>query len=345
MIRKSELKNALVTTDLHLTDNSRDNYRWMIFDYLMDLCKEKSPDRVLILGDLTDAKDNHSAEFLNKIVDVMIRLSKFVQVEILKGNHDYRTGKAFFQFLNCLPNIRFVSDIEKGAYRSDELWLPHTREPVEDWKRIDFSKYSCIFMHETAKGSVVSNGFKMKEGISANIGARNDSLALSGDIHVPQRIGQIIYPGSPYHVHFGDRFEPRLLHFDSDGRMESISTSFPQRFTANVEDIADLENLDLQKEDMIKVRVPTKTGDLSSFRSLRQEILDYCKDMGVEVAGMEIVNKVKRKPLRLKGGESNESTTTDARELVKRFGQKEGLEKALIDTGISLVEEHDQKEI
>lgn len=333
------LRNTIVTTDLHLTDNARDEYRWQVFPYLEDFCKNDLVDRILVLGDITDSKDEHASEFVNRVVDSFRKLSKLANVYILKGNHDYRNGRPFFEFLDHIESIDFISSIEMiGA----ELWLPHTWTPMEDWKGIDFSRYDCIFMHETAKGSIASNGFKM-QGIDANVGAKKSAIVLSGDIHVPQKIGQIVYPGSPYHVHFGDRFDARILWFDNDGSMESIKTYFPERFTVDVESLEDLESLDLQENDMIKVRIPTKAGDLSSFRDLRKDVMDYCKGMGVEVAGMELVKRVARKPFRDKKLAAV-NVISDPVEMVKRFGHKEGLDEEVIDAGVDLVNRHGKGE-
>ena len=101
----------IITSDLHLTDRARDEYRWELFPWLIELVEETGSDEVLILGDLTDAKNNHSAELVNRMVKELTNLPAHVYV--LKGNHDYvDPDQPFFGFLNEIPGVRFVTHPE-----------------------------------------------------------------------------------------------------------------------------------------------------------------------------------------------------------------------------------------
>ena len=179
---------TLLTSDLHLTDNPADDYRWKLFDFLADRCQAEGVKTLGILGDLTDAKDYHPSRLTNRIVEQIVRMRALVdEVIILEGNHDYlRKGHAYFEFLNHLPGIRFiVKPYEDLTGSKAGLWLPHTKTPMQDWKDWDFTHYNYVFMHQTAPGSIASNGQAMDGDALPDFG---ESKIYSGDIHVPRSL-------------------------------------------------------------------------------------------------------------------------------------------------------------
>jgi UDP-2,3-diacylglucosamine pyrophosphatase LpxH len=77
--------SAIITADTHWNDNPREEFRWGLIDWLC----EQQADELLILGDLTVAKNNHPAQVVNRLVDGFTKLSNHYQmVYVLKGNHD-----------------------------------------------------------------------------------------------------------------------------------------------------------------------------------------------------------------------------------------------------------------
>ena len=334
------MHNVLITSDLHLTDNSRDEYRWSIFDVLRAEASKLGapPPSIYILGDVTDKKDNHSSVLVNRLVTAFLELRPHVSgITILKGNHDYTTGYPFFGFLGNFDGITYMA---AGLHeRRGELWLPHTRTPGDDWQSLDFARYGAIFMHETAKGSIVSTGATM-DGIDPEIPARASALIVSGDIHVPQQVGRITYVGSPYHVHFGDRFDPRILYVDEGGAVHSIPTGekFPHRFTAEIKTVDDLDPLELQDGDMIKVRIADVPGE--KFRELRAGVLEYCGERGVEVSGMEIVRADRGGVTATPHSDgSPRGIPVDSEAVVRSFGARENLAEDVVEDGVSIARE------
>ena len=347
---KSEaLRNSIVTTDLHLSEAKHADYRWKIFSELMSLAEKVTADWLYILGDLTDAKDHHSAEFVNDVWKRVRVLAKSMNVVILKGNHDYRTGPAFFKWLDDIPGVTYV-DVP-GELRGGMLCLPHTRTPKIDWKSWDFSKYDCVLMHETANGSIVSNGYKVP-GIDPVLGVRKDCLVLSGDVHVPQKVGDIVYVGSPYHVHFGDRFKPRVLHFDSQGVASDVHLDFPERFVLTIRNANELMGNDaLKTGNMLKIRIDM---DLTSmdFRSIRQQVVEYCTARGVVIQGMEIVKPKHRlrRPLpgstAMRGDDAQTQGITGRGEpaaSIRAYGEDMIVNEETIEHGIKLLQEAREK--
>ena len=330
------LANSIVTTDLHLTDQSHGLYRWQIFPKLEKLASTGYR-TVYILGDLTHEKDHHSAHFVHQLYYAVKDLAKTCEVLILKGNHDYRTGVPFFHWLNELDGVRFISDIAEDKW-GQLLYLPHTRQPKHDWQDIKFGKYRCIMMHETVAGSVVSNGSRV-EGIDPALGVRN-CLVLSGDVHVPQQVGDVVYVGSPYHVHFGDRYQPRVLAFDENGMSKDVPLDFPQRFVLTVNSVFDLNNHLLVKGDMVKVRLRANSASMD-FRTTREEIFAWAEELGVTVQGLELAKPVVRKhpPSVSRDDDTSDPRNTGRRDpssVVREYGERNA-DAETIEYGLDVV--------
>ena len=330
--------NTVITSDLHLTDNPRDEYRWELFRFLIDFCGDNNIEHLYILGDVTDATDKHSFSLVNRVVEHIADLAGIVdEITILKGNHDYTTGQAFFSFMDYIDGVRFIEDITDDG--GITLFLPHTRDPEVDWAKVDFRKFDNILMHETAKGSVVSNGMKMPTGIDGDLKVQDDVIVVSGDIHVPQKVGDIIYCGSPYHVHFGDRFTPRILHFDYMGEMHSVETNFAERFVVNVSNMETLENLKLRKGDMVKVRFHLQKSDVENITTWRKQVTDHFKERDIEVSGIEIkfdsVEDYRDKVLDT--GRTNPIPIMTAEEIVREYAKRERLSENVRDVGLFLL--------
>ena len=343
MINCPLLANSIVTSDLHLSDQKHAEYRWRIFADLRELVRVKEAKTVYILGDLTNEKDHHSASFVHDVWRGVWLLAMKCEVVILKGNHDYRTGPPFFQWLGVIPNVRYHHEIWQ---RNGHLFLPHTRMPSKDWSHLRFELYDCIMMHETANRSIVSNGHRVP-GIEPNLGVKEDCLVLSGDVHVPQQVGDIVYVGSPYHVHFGDRFLPRVLHFNSEGVGLDVHLDFPERFVANIETVADLDSLSVRPRDMVKVRIQAPAAAID-FRSMRDGIMEWAEEAEVLVQGMEIVPS--RHPVRRRvpgaapnGVDDAQTGRTRGRSepvvSVRAYGEACEADDATIAHGIRLLQE------
>ena len=207
---------CLITSDLHFTDSPNTSYRWGLFPWLHEQIKKHHVKTLLILGDLTDQKDRHSSELVNKIVKHLNELP-IDDVKILCGNHDWLVrGQEFFRFLNSFPHLQFITSPweDDDVHGESAFFLPYSKNPVEDWKGMDFSHYSWLFMHQTIKGAVASNGQVMD---GETLPPLNAAQVYSGDIHVPQVISGVTYVGSPMAIHFGDNFKPRAILLDRNG--------------------------------------------------------------------------------------------------------------------------------
>lgn len=326
---------AILCSDLHLTANPRDAYRWDLFPWLVKQAAKNNARTVAILGDLTDAKDYHSSQLVNMVAcNIKVLASNGVQVLILKGNHDYlQTGHAFFEFLSLLPNVTFINTpLDTSSEGEACMWLPHSKQPAKDWHGMDLSHYRHVFMHQTVSGSIASNGQAMPGESLPDILA-NAGKVWSGDIHVPQVIGGVEYVGSPYHVHFGDSFKPRCIVLEEDGSARDIRFRTLSRRTVDIEGPKDIEGLNLASGDQVKVRVHLKRHQVHEWQAIRRDVNNRLTILLVEVCGIELVAP---KP-RVRAGLVNTPHSSNPEDVVLRYVEQQELGGDMLNVGLDLL--------
>ena len=337
---------ALLFSDPHFTVNPKDEYRWKLWSWLRQKIDEESIKTLICLGDLTDAKDYHSSTLVNRLVHEIVTTAGSVErFHILMGNHDYlREGEAFFSFLNHLDHVRFITqrwdDALDDAKGPPCIFLPHTKTPAKDWEELDCSQFEYVFMHQTIKGAVASNGMKMEGEQIPDLSAW--STVYSGDIHVPQKIRGLEYIGSPYHVHFGDNFKPRCILIDQQGKSRDLRFPSLQRLVLNLEWKADgLDHravLATKPGDQVKVRVRLDRADLASWPRVKREAARLLQQAEVEIMGLELV---------IAGSEARKAASMEGHkgvgflsdpDVVSRFCEAEDLGGDVLDLGLKIID-------
>lgn len=328
---------TLITGDLHLAENPRDEYRLQWFEILPELAREHEADRVIIVGDITEVKDAHRARLVNRIVDGFKALADVSHVYVLKGNHDYLAEDVpFFRFLQHLPRVRWINEPTRIKLRGLGacLFLPHARSP-EDWGDHLRDSYDYFFCHQTFNGARLDNGRAAEGGaFSPDLFHGEGFRVISGDVHAPQKVGPIIYVGAPYAVDFGDDYAPRVLLLEGKA-MRSIPARGPQKRLIEAESMAGLmaREGEVRRGDIIKVRAVLEEGE-SSRAVARQRIREWADHVGAHLAVLQVVApdapasaSKARAPLRADD------------ELVRAHAKKMGKGKATIAAGIKIMEE------
>lgn len=338
---------ALLVSDLHLTDKVVDEYRWDLFPQLRRILKEEGIRTFACLGDTTDSKDYHSSTLVNRLVREVDSLRSLVEdVCILMGNHDYlKDGQPYLDFLNCLPGVRYITKPYEEAENDGPLclWLPHTRKPASDWEAMrDVSWYSFLFMHQTVSGSRASNGQEMPgDGSDQAFLHWEGSLPVlwSGDIHVPQTLktssgAKVNYVGSPYHVHFGDSFEPRgALLIRKNGTTLDIPLNFPRRFTAKVSSIKELQALKVNPGDQVKVRLALSQAEAHEWPRLRLQAADWAKRKELVLHDVELQVEKSRRRL-----SAQVKATATPQQAVEAYVTAEDLGVDAFEAGLGILE-------
>lgn len=351
----------LICSDLHLTDRERDEYRWDFFKWIAKQLKKRNEDTLLILGDLTDEKDGHTAKLVNRIVDTLLDLP--AHVFVLKGNHDYKDADcAFFRFLGregfcdkldfiSTPKwLQFVGKEQKlKDLKLTTLMLPHTADPMRDWADIDLKGVEVICCHQTYNGADAGGGFKLSSALSNRYWSEERGFKgkiISGDIHVAQTLGDVEYVGCPYPVHFGDAFETRVLQVERHNGavvVESIQAASIQRAVVDVTINPDTEVLDiedalgsLRKGDQAKVRVHLPRAEFAGWEMHKGFVQAYAKENGIWLFSVEL-REVKRRKKSVAAETRVLKPGATPGDILERFALARGLDPSLLEIGETMI--------
>jgi UDP-2,3-diacylglucosamine pyrophosphatase LpxH len=336
--------NAIFISDLHLTDRPRDEYRWGIFPWLVEMLN-KHPDHfnyIFILGDITENKDYHSSRLINRVVDSVTSTRQLTGVDgivILPGNHDGRDPDCpYFRFLNLIPKIEFVLEPTLNKYAGMEiLLLPHTRDPEGDWKDIDLHAPDMILMHQPMEGAVAETGQKL-QGLSHDIFRITHSTILSGDIHSPQKCGKVEYIGAPYHMRFGDMYSPRAVVYENDHRSTDWDIPGPRKHTIDVHAFEDIEVLGgLPERDHVKVRIHLSKAEYVNWDKYVEHVREIAYLQHLELYKVELVKQERPTIKRL--GKKTQTQRVDPVVAVRAFGERHKLDETTIEAGVELLPE------
>jgi hypothetical protein len=288
----------LITADWHVTDRPGDGYRFDVLRQVRRIAKDQGVDEIINLGDLTEQKDFHAGELVNRLVDLLEDLAAVAPVTILKGNHDYVDPQhPFFNWLRHHKNLEFITDPETrvaGEWGKGALFLPHVRNPEDFGKHCNYKKYSYIFAHQIFTGAKLENG-ELGKGVPVGVLCNTKARIYSGDVHVPQSFRNVVYVGAPYPVHFGSDFQPRVLIIDDDGA-ESIALETPRRLLLKVTHPDKAMDYDLRPGDQVKVEIILDRTDFHCWQDYRQEIQRIVKDSGAESFGIKLVERKTTRP-------------------------------------------------
>ncbi len=302
-------RGFLLASDLHLTAKPRDAYRWDVFDFLLLHVRRlvaagwESP-TVVLAGDLVDAKDRHPASLVDPLVQRILELAAVARVVCLEGNHDYiDQDQPFFGFLDELLGVTYIKDPQVTLIGGlVVLAIPHRRDwsTGSSWRRaISFApgseahlRYAYILTHQTFKGAQASNGDRMEGVPLSTLSAEvtNGAPVLSGDIHVPQKIGNVTYVGSPHPVCFGDDFEPRILLVEEDKVTSIPNPTVLARHSFKLE-ASDVDGDWVQKiyeGDQCKVGLKVSRADVVDVPKLRARIIERIEELGAHHFGTDV---------------------------------------------------------
>jgi DNA repair exonuclease SbcCD nuclease subunit len=329
--------SIIISSDLHLTDKDRDEYRWGLFPWLEEQINIYKPDILMFLGDTTDAKDKHSAKLTNRIVDTFTRLSKIIkEFYILRGNHDYiDEATPFFKFLNHITNIEFIVTPKVIELKNElAVLIPNTKN--FDRQLIDkfIPDVSYIFCHQTFKGAIVENGMPM-EGISPEIFKGWNGRVISGDVHVPQSLykGKVEYVGAPYHIRYNDTFLPRVVFLQDDGKIKSLHYETLKKHTLYISNPSEIDNYKLKKGDQVKIKL--SLDDPSDWENFKSQLNLKCKKLEVDLHQIEFIKKNFSLPVK----EQSKIRNLTIEELFNQYCKHAKLNDVIKNYGQSILDE------
>ena len=274
----------LVTADLHLTDRPQDAYRWGIFDWLAEQQEIHKTKGCLILGDITDKKDCHSASLVNRLVDGLCALNP--PVYILKGNHDYvDRSNPFFKFLSNIDGIDFIC--ETCTINSAIYAIPHQPDQASfdaACKAMPPGQ-QIVLLHGLFDGAIAETGQRLTGLSLAQLEKKRPRLILAGDVHKPQQVGCLTYVGAPYRVRFGDDYNPRVVLVRTDLRLDVLVFPCPTKHSLTITSVDDLKRAGLKRGDQVKLTIALTREEVVQWEEYKKSALKACEALGVEVFG------------------------------------------------------------
>lgn len=275
--------SVIGTADIHLTMKPRDNYRWGLFEWL----GQQKADELIIAGDLTDGKDKHPAELVNALHNELLDLSAdYERIVILKGNHDYfNPDQPFFEFLGSIKGVSFITKPTFIDLSIGSCWFI----PAGEQWDFEIPDVDYIFTHATFNGAKAENGTTMT-GVDPKVLRGFKGSCFSGDIHVPQTVGDNIeYFGAPYHVRFGDSFIPRVLKIADNGQTSNLYYPAPKKHVFAITKPDNLLDEKASKGDHVKVRCYLWRAEYVNWRKYRNEIAEIADEHGWLLCGTEAI--------------------------------------------------------
>ena len=328
----------LLIGDLHLTDQARDAYRLDIFNWIRKQQEKYKPVITCLLGDLTDAKDKHSATLVNKIVGGLVSLKPPVYID--RGNHDYKADQSnpFFRFLNHIDGLKFVCEptVIRAVSKTVAL-IPHYRSQDEFDSAVHRSSRNVnpdlFLVHQTFEGAIAESGVRLSGLRASPIEALKPQLGIyAGDVHRPQRQGKVTYVGAPYQVRFGDDFEPSCTLLSSE-RVLHLHFDAPRKWALTVRDPLDiLDNSELFEGDQVKLTIELVREEAVDWKIIKDGVLTACKAKRLDVYGAKLEVKTRKRQQRV---QIEHQVTPDA--VFEQFCKAEGIAVKIKKTGKELL--------
>jgi len=328
--------NRIILADLHFDSDPLTEYRWDIFYNIKRIIsKYTSIDFIDILGDLTEKKDKHDSALVNRITYHLQDLvgTTHAKVRILMGNHDYiNEDEPFFEFLNQIDGVYFISHPLKNG---DTFFIPNSKNLVIPNEGLEGTNF--LYLHQPFKGSVAQGGFILQEGADPSLVENLSCTIYSGDIHSPQKVGNINYVGAPYHVYFGDNYDGRAIVI-SHNKVYSEPLVFPKRHSVIIRKIGDLDLLNFNNGDQIKFKIELEKTKFHLWDTWKGIVRDFCTDKGLNLVSTELKPLYAVEELKILNSDG-EYVIKDSKEIIDRFAENEKLTDEFVEIAYEVVNE------
>jgi len=156
---------------------------------------------------------------------------------------------------------------------------------------------------------------------------------------VPQKIGPVIYVGSPYHVRFGDGFTPRVLLIDGV-RTQDLTYPAPKKLTLTVTRPDQLRTADgVSRGDFAKVRLSLPKSAFVDWQKYKREVVDICDDLGLELFGVELQERerVQSEMTKARAALRTVAAHGDLKRIVCGYCRAEGVDQNIQNTGLEII--------
>lgn len=199
----------LLTADLHLREESADVVLREVIPGILDLATRYDENTVAILGDLWHLRYRVPVSLLNAVAETFEAWG--LNVVLLPGNHDQVDvyGRNAMEVLGALPNVEVFSEPTVNA---SGAFLPYRKDPglmVElSQKLLAQAAVKILYTHAGVRGAAQNGSIYDADGIPLEALVGWD-LVVTGHYHRHQRLGNVVYLGSPWETRADEAGDPK----------------------------------------------------------------------------------------------------------------------------------------
>ncbi len=235
-----------------------------------------------------------------------------------------------------LEGIDFISKpcrVYPGGPRV--MMIPHCPNQAEFAAACQVMKDpEYVMLHACIEGAIAETGSRLTGLQWPPVKfERPPLLTLAGDIHRPQTLDcGVTYVGAPYHIRFGDNFTPRVL-LVKNGKTENLYFPAPKKWALTISNVKEIEDDEwLQPGDQVRITLTLAREEAVHWADHKQQVLQACKELGLEVHGIEVkIKSHKRERLRIEG------TSRQPQEVLAAFCKAESVAKDIEEVGECLI--------
>jgi hypothetical protein len=123
-----------------------------------------------------------------------------------------------------------------------------------------------VFAHQEILGAASGGGFVS---VSGDKWGEDLPLLISGHIHKHQRVGNVLYIGTPYQTTFGENEDKTISIFDDNWNERRIDLKCIKRITLQT-DIGGAETIEIPTNAHVRLEVHTALPQFASFRKSKR---------------------------------------------------------------------------
>lgn len=291
------MKPILVIGDPHFqTNNVQESNDFMTKLFNLNVCKTKSVEAIVVLGDLLHTHERLHTTPLNLVSSFIQKLSNVAPTYVLVGNHDYINNQQYLtknHWMNTLKHLKNVTIVDYpkviALHSFRFLFMPYVPNGrfMEAMKELEpvhgenyFKSVQCIFAHQEFKGCKLTDSLVSSEGDVWDVKL---PYVISGHIHKNHTLHNIYYPGTAMQHTFGEDSKHiiALVHFSEQNKkydLDEIDLNLRKKITVNLKSIDAIKTykhdsksnhkirliLECSKEDFKRVKKTKKFKELVS---------------------------------------------------------------------------------
>jgi len=196
------LEKIVLLSDTHIGVSSDDDLFLSqavdLFKTVIEHCKQENINKIFFLGDFFDNRKNIGLKAINTALEIATLLDNSgIHTFMVIGNHDtYHKLDTTINSINMFKMFKNITIVDTSL-EYDDYCLVSWRNEI---------KTTCPYLF----GHFEINGFPVtKNQISSNMPNNISDFnrfkgVISGHYHLPSKINNITYIGSPYHLTFND---------------------------------------------------------------------------------------------------------------------------------------------